>query len=69
MTAISDECDVEHQSVEAIDFMPRRPKWSRKGDAKETSKNRLRLREEGVREVGETGERKDGGERRVSAGV
>ena len=36
---------VEHQSVEAIDFMPRRPKWSRKGDAKETSKNRLRLRE------------------------
>lgn len=36
---------VEHQSVEAIDFMPRRPKWSRKGDGKETSKNRLRLRE------------------------
>ena len=42
---ISDATIVEHQSVEAIDFMPRRPKWSRKGDAKETSKNRLRLRE------------------------
>ena len=45
-TTISDYAIiVEHQSVEAIDFMPRRPKWSRKGDAKETSKNRLRLRE------------------------
>jgi len=45
-TTISDDAIiVEHQSVEAIDFMPRRPKWSRKGDAKETSKNRLRLRE------------------------
>jgi ribosome biogenesis GTPase A len=45
-TTISDGAIiVEHQSVEAIDFMPRRPKWSRKGDAKETSKNRLRLRE------------------------
>ena len=45
-TTISDYAIiVEHQSVEAIDFMPRRPKWSRMGDAKETSKNRLRLRE------------------------
>ena len=34
---------VEHQSVHAIDFMPRRPRWSR-GDKKET-KNRVRLRE------------------------
>ena len=45
-TTISDYAIiVEHQSVEAIDFMPRRPKWSRKGDAKETSKNGWRLRE------------------------
>ena len=35
---------VEHQSIHAIDFMPRRPKWHRGGEKKET-KNRLRLRE------------------------
>ena len=35
---------VEHQSIHAIDFMPRRPKWHRGGEKKET-KNRMRLRE------------------------
>jgi ribosome biogenesis GTPase A len=34
---------VEHQSIHAIDFMPRRPKWHRGG--KKETKNRLRLRE------------------------